>query len=158
MTAYGASDKNKLKWVETVSRLMDSQFRLPGTSLRFGLDPLLGIFPAIGQIPTFGISIALIITMAKHGASRNLVIRMVFNIILDLLIGSIPIIGTIFDVTYKANDRNVRLLQRHYQEGKYQGSGSGFLLTVLVITLVLFGLILYGIWKFSAFIYHAYIQ
>ena len=152
MASYNPQDTNKLKWVESVSRLMDSQFKVPGTGFRFGLDPILGLFPGVGQIPTFGISVALIMTMARHGASRNLIIRMVFNIILDLIIGSIPIIGTIFDVTYKANDRNVRLLQQYYTEGKHQGKGTGLLLLLLLIIVLLLAALVYGFAKLVAWI------
>src|SRR5690242_1032313 len=98
-------DVKNMKWVESVARLMDSKFKVPGTNFRFGLDPVLGLIPFLGDVSTFAVSGALVLTMAKHGASRNVVIRMVVNIILDLIIGSIPIIGAIFDFGFKANDR-----------------------------------------------------
>jgi hypothetical protein len=149
-----ADDAKKLKWVESVSRLMDSQFKLPGTNFKFGLDPILGLIPFLGDVSTFAVSGALVLTMARHGASRNLVIRMVANIILDLIIGSIPIIGAFFDFTYKANDRNVRLLRSHYQEGKYQGSGSGFLAGIIILMIIVFGLVMYGMIELLTWIYH----
>ncbi len=142
-----ANDNKKLKWVETISRLMDSQFVLPGTKFRFGLDPILGLVPFLGDISTFAVSGALVLTMARHGASRALVIRMVVNIVLDLIIGSIPILGSIFDFAYKSNDRNVKLLREHYHEGKHQGSGSGFLAMVIIILLLALGLVMFGLVK-----------
>lgn len=132
----------RLRWVEHVARLMDSQFRLPGTQFRFGLDPLLGLLPVVGELGTFAISAALIVTMMRHGASRKVVLLMVLNVLIDTIIGSIPLIGNVFDFAYKSNERNVRLLRRHYQEGRYQGSGTG--LIVLVILLLLGGLGLVG--------------
>jgi hypothetical protein len=149
-----SEDAKKLRWVESVSRLMDSKFRLPGTNFRFGLDPILGLVPFLGDVSTFAVSGALVLTMARHGASRNLVIRMVVNIILDLVIGSIPILGSIFDFAYKANDRNVRLLKAHYHEGKYQGSGTGFLAAIIFIMMVAFGLVMYGLAKLIIWAYH----
>ncbi|TZF82252.1 DUF4112 domain-containing protein [Pedobacter sp. BS3] len=126
----------KLRWVERVSRLMDSQFRLPGTHFRFGLDPLLNLIPVIGDLSGFAVSAALVITMAKYGVSRKVLILMVINVLADALIGVIPFIGQVFDFVYKANDRNIRLLKAHYEEGKHQGSGNGILLLLLILFLV----------------------
>jgi hypothetical protein len=149
-----AEDTKKLKWVESVARLMDSQFQIPGTRLRFGLDPIIGLVPFLGDISTFAVSSALVLTMARHGASRHLVIRMVVNIILDLVIGSIPLLGAIFDFAFKANERNVRLLKAHYEEGKYHGKGTGFLLIIVCILLFFLGLVVYGLAKFIIWAYH----
>jgi len=146
-------DAKKLKWVKSISHLMDSQFRLPGTNLRFGLDPILGLVPFLGDLSTFAVSGALVLTMARHGASRNVVIRMVVNIILDLVIGSIPVLGSLFDFGYKANERNVKMLQRHYTEGKYQGSGSGFLAAVIIVLLAALGLVMFGLAKLIGWAY-----
>jgi hypothetical protein len=145
-----ANDAKKLKWVESIAYLMDNQFRIPGTKMRFGLDPILGLVPFLGDISTFAVSGALVLTMARHGASRNLVIRMVVNIILDLIIGSIPVLGAIFDFAYKANDRNVKLLREHYHEGKHQGNGTGFLAMVILVLLIALGLVLYGLVMFAS--------
>ncbi|HSI89875.1 MAG TPA: DUF4112 domain-containing protein [Adhaeribacter sp.] len=153
MPDYDSSDANRLKWVEAVSRLMDNQFRIPGTNFRFGLDPILGLVPFIGDLSTFAVSGALVLTMARHGVSRNVVIRMVVNIVLDLIIGSIPLLGAIFDFAYKANTRNVRLLHSHYHEGKYQGSGTGFLTMIVIVLILVFGLVVYGLWKLLAWLY-----
>ena len=142
-----ANDAKKLKWVESIAHLMDNQFRIPGTNMRFGLDPILGLVPFLGDISTFAVSGALVLTMARHGASRAVVIRMVVNIILDLVIGSIPILGALFDFGYKSNERNVRLLRAHYHEGKHQGSGSGFLAMVMIVLLLALGLVIFGLVK-----------
>jgi len=148
-----SDDTKKLRWVESISHLMDSQFRLPGTRFRFGLDPILGLVPFLGDISTFAVSSALVLTMARHGASRHLVIRMVVNIILDLIIGSIPLLGAIFDFGFKANDRNVRMLKAHYHEGKYQGSGNGFLAVVIIVLVLAFALVMFGLVKLITWLY-----
>ena len=142
-----ANDTKKLKWVESIAYLMDNQFRIPGTNMRFGLDPILGLVPFLGDISTFAVSGALVLTMARHGASRAVVIRMVVNIILDLIIGTIPILGALFDFGYKANQRNVRLLREHYHEGKHQGTGNGFLAMVIIVLLLALTLVIYGLVK-----------
>lgn len=143
----------KLKWVEGVARLMDNQFKLPGTNFRFGLDPLIGLVPFLGDVSSFAVSGALVLTMAKHGASRNLVLRMLVNILLDFIIGSIPVVGAIFDFWFKANERNVRLLRSHYVEGKYQGKGTGFLIVVFAILLGAVCLVLYGLYSLIMWLY-----
>ncbi|WP_242916257.1 DUF4112 domain-containing protein [Pontibacter liquoris] len=148
------AQSEKLKWVDHISHLMDSQFRLPGTNFRFGLDPILGLLPFAGDLASFGVSAMLIVTMARHGASGKLVALMLVNVALDTLIGSIPILGNIFDFAYKANDRNVRLLRRHYEEGKYQGSGKGVIAGVLIGLVVLLVFLAWSLWQMAEWAYH----
>ncbi|WP_072008618.1 DUF4112 domain-containing protein [Hymenobacter sp. IS2118] len=134
----------RLRWVERVARLMDSQFRLPGTQFRFGLDPLLGLVPVVGDLSTLAVSGALLMTMMRHGASGAVVVRMALNILLDTVIGAIPILGNVFDFAYKSNERNVALLRRHYAEGRHGGSGKGLVALLVVGFLVVFGLVAWG--------------
>jgi len=147
---------NRLRWVGHVARLMDSQFRLPGTRFRFGLDPLLGLLPVVGDLSSFAVSAALIVTMMRHGATGAVVVRMVLNALFDAVIGAIPLIGNIFDFAYKANDRNVELLRRHYAEGKYQGSGKGLIAVVVLILVVGFGLIGWGSYELIQWLWHLF--
>ncbi|MBC8082669.1 MAG: DUF4112 domain-containing protein [Hymenobacter sp.] len=144
----------RLRWVESISRLLDSQFRVPGTSWRFGLDPIMSLIPVVGGIPSLAVSGILILTMMRHGASGNVVVRMVLNVLLDTVIGAIPIIGNIFDFAYKANERNVRLLKEHYAHGRHTGSGKGILFLTASFLLLLFGLVLWGVWTLGAALFH----
>lgn len=140
-------DGPAIQWVEQLSNLMDSRFVIPGTNIRFGIDPILSLLPVFGDLVTFIVSGMLIYTMRNHGASRNVAIKMILNATLDGVIGTIPLVGTIFDVFYKANDRNLKLLKEHYFEGKHQGSGNGLLaLTGIVAILILAGAF-YGLYK-----------
>lgn len=134
-------------WVERISRLLDSRFEIPGTNIRFGLDPIMSLFPVAGDLITYIISGFLIYTMRQHGASRNVVIKMILNSTLDAIIGAIPIVGTVFDIFYKSNERNVRLLREHYLEGKHQGSGNGLLLLIVIIAILIVAGVCYLIWK-----------
>lgn len=138
---------SNLKWVERVSRLMDEQFRLPGTNFRFGLDPILNMIPVAGGIGGFAVSAVLLLTMAKYGVSRKVLLIMTLNIILDSTIGAIPIIGNIFDFAYKSNSRNIKLLKEHYQEGKHQGSGKGIIAWIIIILLLASVLVVYVLWS-----------
>ncbi|MDO7888268.1 DUF4112 domain-containing protein [Hymenobacter cheonanensis] len=134
----------RLRWVERIAHLMDSQFRLPGTRFRFGLDPLLGLLPIVGDVSTTVVSIALLLTMLRHGASGAVVVRMALNILIDTVVGGIPLLGNVFDFTYKSNERNVALLRRHYAEGRHAGSGKGLVALVLLGLLVAVGLVAWG--------------
>ena len=134
----------RLRWVARIARLMDNQFRLPGTQFRFGLDPLLGLLPVVGDLSTLAVSGALLLTMMRHGASGAVVVRMALNILLDTIVGAIPLLGNLFDFAYKSNERNVALLRRHYAEGRHQGSGKGLVALLLLGFLVVFGLVAWG--------------
>lgn len=112
----------ELRWVDGFSQLLDTKFRVPGTEQRFGIDFLLGLLPGVGDLISLGMSGMLVATMAKNGASPMLVARMLVNVLLDALIGSIPVLGNIFDFFYKANYRNAELMREYYDEGKHQGS------------------------------------
>jgi hypothetical protein len=137
----------KLKWVEQIAYLLDERFRIPGTNFRFGLDPILNFIPIAGDLSGFALSAALILTMAKNGASGKIVALMAVNAILDLTIGAIPILGQVFDFTYKANSKNIRLLKEHYEEGRHQGSGKGVWVTALIVLTIMFIAFLFAIWK-----------
>lgn len=146
------NDIPELRWIAGISRLMDSQFRFPGTRFRFGLDPILNLVPIAGDMAGFIISGLLMLAMARKGASGKLVALMGINILLDATIGAIPVIGQIFDFFFKANDRNVRLMQEHYLENKHQGSGRGVVIWALVVILALLAIIGYLLWKFGAWL------
>ena len=134
----------RLRWVGHVSRLMDSQFRLPGTRFRFGLDPVLGLVPIVGDVSTTLVSVALLLTMLRHGASGAVAVRMALNILIDSIVGGIPILGNVFDFAFKSNERNVALLRRHYAEGRHQGSGRGLVAVILLGFIIVSGLIVWG--------------
>src|SRR5688572_14095612 len=138
---------NDLGWVERMARWMDSRFVIPGTNIRFGIDPLLSLFPVFGDLFTYILSGALIYTMHNQGASRNVVIKMILNSTLDAIIGTIPLVGTIFDIFYRANDRNVKLLKEHYFEGKHQGSGTGLLIVIAFMAVLIVVTACYGMYK-----------
>jgi hypothetical protein len=102
-----------LKNLDLLAKLMDSQFRIPGTGIRFGIDAIVGLIPGGGDFASFLVSAYMLSVLAKNGASGFVLSRMVFNIVLDGLVGSIPILGDIFDVAFKANQRNMQLMHEH---------------------------------------------
>ncbi len=146
----------RLKWVERIAYLFDDQFRIPGTNFRFGLDPLINLFPVAGDAAGMMVSAALLITMARNGASRKVIILMMLNVMIDGLIGAIPLIGQVFDFYYKANLRNINLLKQHYEEGRHQGNGNGVIaMIVVVLALFLAAFVYLSYWLVSVII-HAF--
>lgn len=143
----GDSRKPDMRWVESIARILDSRFSIPGTNIKFGVDPIMSLIPVLGDLITYFISGVLIYTMHTQGASRKVVIKMILNSTLDAVIGTIPLVGTVFDVFYRSNDRNVKLLREHYFEGKHQGSGNGLLIVIAIVAILIVAAAVYGMWK-----------
>lgn len=136
-----------LEWLDTVSDLLDTRYRIPGTNIRFGADFLIGLVPGIGDTITFGIAGLLVVTMARKGASGMVLFKMIGNIVLDAVVGAIPLVGDLFDLGYKANRRNLRLMEEHYRAGKHQGSAWGPVILVGIALLGLLALTVFVIWR-----------
>ena len=127
--------------LDVLAKLMDSQFKIPGTNIRFGLDPLIGLEPGAGDFVTFLISGYMMTILAKNGASGFVLARMTLNILIDALVGSIPLLGDVFDVAFKANRRNMKLMHEHYVEGRHKGGAWKVVVPILfVLLLVIIGL------------------
>jgi hypothetical protein len=93
-----------------LARLMDAQFVVPGTRWRFGFDSLLGLVPGIGDVGTALISLYIIAEAQRLGVPRRVLRRMAANVLVDVVIGTIPLAGDVFDAMFKANLRNLRLM------------------------------------------------
>ena len=141
-------EPEELRSVARFTDLLDTKFKIPGTNIRFGADFILGLIPGAGDILGFGFSGMLVVTMARYGASGSVILKMLFNVLLDSTIGAIPIIGDLFDLGYKANLRNYKLLRSHYAYGKHSGSGKGIIFTVIILLILMFFLLLWVIWTF----------
>lgn len=139
-------------WVERLSVLMDSRFRIG--NFRFGLDPILNFIPFAGQIATFIISLVLITVMYRNGASGKIAIKMLLNVTWDALLGSIPLLGNIFDFFNKANDKNIKLLREHYYENKHQGSGKNIIFLIVSILAIVITLLIYAMYALSVWLFN----
>jgi hypothetical protein len=128
-----SSDKRGLREIQFLAKLMDSRFRVPGTDIRFGLDGIIGLIPVAGDLSTLVISGYMLLILARNGASSFLLARMVLNVLIDAVIGVIPFLGDVFDVAFKANMRNLRLMQEHYIEGRHRGSAWKLIIPVLIV-------------------------
>jgi hypothetical protein len=143
-----------LEKFERIAKLLDSRFVIPGTRIRFGVDPLLSLMPLIGDVITLVIASILIYNVYTRGASRKVVILMMLNAGFDTIIGAIPVLGTVLDVFYRSNERNLRLLKEYYFEGKHQGSGTALLVLIVAIAVLVITAIGYGIWKLADAIFN----
>ena len=103
----------RLRRLERLASLLDDRLTIPGTGIRFGLDAVIGLVPGIGDIASTLISLHLVAEAARMGVPGSVLGRMVANIVVDMLVGSIPILGDVLDVRLRANRRNVDLLREH---------------------------------------------
>lgn len=97
--------------LEALANLMDAKFKIPGIPIRFGIDALVGLIPVAGDTVNLSISAYIVAEAVRLGARKRDIGRMLFNIFLDWVIGLIPLIGDMFDVTWKCNIRNINLLK-----------------------------------------------
>lgn len=111
--------------VERVAVLMDSAVRVPGTGWRFGADSVLGLIPGVGDLASAGVSAWLIYEANRIGMPGSVTARMVGNVALDTVVGSVPVVGNIFDFFFKANLRNVALMRREIQRLRADRAGGG---------------------------------
>ena len=110
--------------LEAIARLMDNSLVVPGTNIRFGLDALVGLVPVAGEMIGGLISSYLIWEARRLNVPKWLIARMVANALIDTTLGSIPVLGDIFDVAFRANMKNMALLRRHLErKGTLSGSG-----------------------------------
>jgi Domain of unknown function (DUF4112) len=110
---WAPQDEARLKRVRLLSRLLDEQFRIPGTTYRVGLDGLLGMIPGVGDAAGALLSTYILYEAIRLGAPKTVLLRMVANIGIDTVLGAIPVAGDIFDVAWKANKKNTTLLHAY---------------------------------------------
>jgi hypothetical protein len=106
------SDPLRDETLEQLAKALDDIFEIPGTGIRFGLDPLLGLIPGLGDAISGATSMLIVMAGWRRGLPRITLARMVANVAIDSLLGAMPIFGDLFDVWWKANRKNLNLLQR----------------------------------------------
>lgn len=141
---------DRFKNLAFLAKLMDSQFRIPGTQIRFGLDSLIGLIPGAGDLSTFAVSAFMLSVMAKNGASGFVLARMVLNVMIDTVIGAIPLIGDLFDIAFKANQRNMRLMREYYTEGRHRGGAWKIVVPMLILLFLFVGGVIYLTYRLIA--------
>lgn len=153
LTKVQKESSPELKWVDGFTRTLDTRLTLPGTKIRFGLDFVLGLIPGVGDAISLALSGILIATMAKNGVSIMLVIKMLGNVLLDTIVGAIPILGNVFDLFYKANTRNLKLMREYYNEDRHHRGGWLAIGFVVLAILAIGGLLIWAVIAIAMLIY-----
>ena len=139
----------RIEYLRQITWWMDQGFRVPGTSYRFGLDPIIGLIPGLGDAAGALLGGAILLEAVRARAAKYTLLRMSGNIALDALIGAIPLLGDLFDFGWKANSKNLELLERHLST-PVEAHGSdrryvvivGALITTVAAALVVGGVLL----------------
>lgn len=101
-----------LQRMKAVAEFMDTAYRIPGTNFRFGWDAILGLIPGVGDLATGIVSASIVGYAVRLGVRKRTLARMLANMGVDMTVGAVPLLGDIFDARFKANLRNVALLER----------------------------------------------
>jgi len=140
----------KLNRLRSLSHLLDNAIPIPGTTFRVGIDPILGLLPGAGDFMGIAFSAYIVVEAALLGLPRQTLIRMVFNIILDELVGTVPVVGDWFDFGWKANTKNMALLEAHMASPQSSKRADWWFIILLLSGLLLF---VAGITAISLFIF-----
>lgn len=139
-TPLPAKQISKLTKLRRVSRILDNAIAIPGTKISFGLDPILGLLPGGGDIVTGGIAAYIVVEAARMGVPREVLWKMVSNILIDSFAGTVPVVGDIFDLGWKANLKNIELLEKHLDLAESNQSDRLFIFgLILVLALIVLG-------------------
>jgi len=111
-------DPRGLESLRRWARMFDSAFRIPGTQITFGLDPILGLIPGLGDVASPVFSLFFVWHGLRLGVPKVVLARMVLNVLIDSGVGAIPVVGDFFDFGWKANAWNLALLERHAIAGR----------------------------------------
>jgi hypothetical protein len=128
-----------------IARLMDSNFVIPGTNIRFGFDSIVDLIPGVGDSAGALVSTVLIAQAARLGVPRVILARMALNVLLNTFIGALPFLGAVLSVFYRSNAMNYALLQRHAGQRRISTMADWwFVGGVIALMLVLVGLTVFG--------------
>jgi hypothetical protein len=128
-----SSDAGARLFARFLAELLDQRFTIPGTSIRIGLDPLIGLIPGIGDTLANLAGSAILFIGAKFNLPKVVLLRMALNIALNTLIGAIPFVGDLFSIWFRSNVRNVQLLERYAGEQRQRAATSDWLFVFAVI-------------------------
>jgi hypothetical protein len=144
-----STDRNRILFARFLADLLDQRFTIPGTSIRVGLDPILGLIPGIGDALANIAGSAILLIAAQFNVPKIILIRMGLNVAGNALIGAIPIIGDIFSIWFRSNARNADLLERYAATGTRRAGLNDWLFVIGIIAavvLIVVGTIVSIVW------------
>jgi hypothetical protein len=109
----GPEERRRLERLRRLTKLLDNAIPIPGTRYRIGLDPILGLLPGVGDAIGTAMAGYLLVEAARFGVPRSVLVRMLLNIGVDTAVGAVPGVGDLFDFVWKADAKNLALLQEH---------------------------------------------
>ena len=138
--------------LQRLSTLLDRAIVIPGTGVRIGLDPIIGLIPGFGDLTTAAVSVYLIAEAARLGVPKSTLVRMVANVAVDSFGGSVPLVGDVFDAAWRSNSKNVELLTRHIERPVETHRASklavvGAVVAVLAVSIAALALTVWGVRK-----------
>jgi hypothetical protein len=111
--ARSASRAERIARIDRLATLLDTRFAIPFTKIRFGADSLIGLAPGVGDAITTALALYIVYEAHRLGAPKTVLARMLGNVAIDGMVGIVPVAGDVFDVMFRANRRNVRILREH---------------------------------------------
>lgn len=141
LRALTEAQERRLAGLRRIAQLLDNAFLVPGTSYRVGLDPILGLVPGLGDLVAPLFTIGLFLQARDLGIPKVVQARMLINAAIDALVGVIPIAGDLFDFAWKANDKNLALLELHAREDRGGSTGDYAFVGLMILAAVALGAI-----------------
>ena len=123
------------------ANILDKAFRIPGTNIRFGLDPIIGLVPVLGDLASPVFAALLVTEGARLGLPKIVLMRMVVNALIDADLGAIPLVGIVGDVFVRANTKNLALLEKHAVPGGRPATRGDYAFVWIALTVLVLGVI-----------------
>ena len=136
---------DRLRIARYLADLLDQRFTIPGTQIRIGLDPIIGLIPGVGDVVANLTGSVILLIAAQYGLPKIVLLRMGLNIAVNAIIGGVPIFGDVFSIWFRSNARNAALLER-YARGESRGASAGdwfFVIALIVALLVVIAVLVF---------------
>ena len=149
MQKQDSSSSQKFRFARFLAELLDQRFTIPGTSIRIGLDPILGLIPGIGDGLANIAGATILLIAAQYRLPKIVILRMGINIALNAMIGAVPIFGDIFSIGFRSNVKNVQLLERYISADERASTFGNWIFVIAIvggIILLLIGILLGTVW------------
>ena len=130
--SFAGDSKQRLDRLRALRRWLDEAFRVPGTSLRFGWDPIIGLVPWAGDAFTSLLSLGIIVQAHRMRLPRVVQLRMLLNVVIDVAVGALPLVGDVADMFWKSNSKNMALLERHADQVRPASRGDWLFVAAII--------------------------